>query len=333
MPNTDPPTDDASRLRFVLEKAEAARFNVYPFAAVSKGREGTSLVEMAELVSLGAVGFTDDGDTVADSHLMRTALEYSKMLGVPIAQHCQDTALTVHGAMHEGRTSAILGIRGMPSIAEDVIIARDLLLAEYTGGHLHIQHVSTARGISLIREARKRGVHVTCEVCPHHLTLTDEDVRASALDPHFKMYPPLRSKQDVSALRRALKDGVIDFIATDHAPHHIDDKDTTFEDAAVGIVGLETALGVVLSDLVGPGVIDLPSAIALMSTRPAEVFGLDAGTLKKGSEANITVFDPEAVWTVDPGSFKSKSRNTPWAGRTLTGRATAVVVKGRLLSA
>ncbi|MFC1543885.1 dihydroorotase [Gemmatimonadota bacterium] len=333
MPNTHPPTDDASRLGLVLEKAADARFNVYPFAAISMGREGKSLTEMAELVEMGAAGFTDDGSTVADSHLMRTALEYSSMLGVPIAEHCEDKALTVLGSMHEGLPSAILGVRGVPGIAEDVIVARDLIIAEYTGGHLHIQHVSTARSVALIREAKKRGVHVSCEVCPHHLTLTDEDVRDSALNTNFKMYPPLRSREDVQALRKALKNGVIDLIASDHAPHHLDDKDTTFEDACVGIVGLETTLGVILNDLVRGEVIDLKTAIALMSTRPAEVFGLDAGTLRPGTEANVTIFDPAATWTVDPEQFRSKGRNTPWAGSSLTGKATAVVVKGRLLSA
>ncbi len=332
MPNTDPPIDDAARVRMVKEKAAEAKFNVWPWAAVSIGREGKGLTEMAELVEAGAIGFTDDGDAIADSHLMRTALEYTKMLGVPIGQHPEDKTLTSMGAMHEGRASAILGIRGVPGIAEDVIVARDLMLAEFTGGHLHVQHLSTARSLDLIREAKKRGVHVTCEVTPHHLTLTDEDVRESALDTNFKMYPPLRSIEDVRALRKGLKSGVIDIIASDHAPHHADDKDTTFEDAAVGILGLETTLGVVITDLVGPGVIDMPTAIALMSTRPAETMNLDAGTLKTGADANVTVFDPNAEWTVDPEGFRSKSRNTPWAGRTLKGRATHVIVNGRLLS-
>ena len=329
MPNTDPPIDDAASVKMILEKADEARFNVWPVAAVSSGREGKALTEMAELADTGAIGFSDDGSPVHDSHLMRTALEYSRMLGVPVIEHAEDTALTVLGVMHEGRASAILGVRGMPGIAEDVIVARDILIAEYTGGHLHIAHLSTARSLELVRQAKKRGVHVTCEVTPHHLTLTDEDVRASGLDPNWKMSPPLRSADDVKALRKGLSDGTIDFIATDHAPHHLDDKDTTFEDAAFGIVGLETALGVVLTELVEPGVIDLPATVALMSTRAAAVFGLPAGSLKRGSEANVTVFDPEKTWTVDPETFQSKSVNTPWAGRTLKGRATDVVVRGR----
>ena len=332
MPNTTPAIDDAAQVRMVLEKAAEAKFNVWPFAAVSPGREGRALTEMAELVEAGAIGFTDDGNAVADSHLMRTALEYAKMLGIPIAQHSEEAALSVKGSMHEGRASAILGVRGIPGIAEDVIVARDLLLAEFTGGHLHIQHISTARSLDLVREAKKRGVNVTCEVTPHHLTLTDEDVRTSGLDTNFKMYPPLRSRKDVRALRRGLKNGAIDFIASDHAPHHADDKDTTFEDAAAGIVGLETTLGVVLTDLVAPGIIDLPEAVALLSTRPAEVFGLPAGSLLPGTEANVTIFDPHLEWTVDPDGFESKSRNTPWAGRVLTGKATHVIVKGRPLS-
>ncbi len=329
MPNTRPALDDAARVKLILEKAEEAQFTVWPIAAVSLGREGQALVEMAELVECGAVGFSDDGSPVADAHLMRTALEYSRMLGVPIIEHAEDKALTVFGSMHEGRASALLGLRGMPGIAEDVVVARDILIAEYTGGHLHVAHLSTARSLALVKDAKKRGVHVTCEVTPHHLTLTDEDVRASGLDPHWKMSPPLRSAGDVKALRRGLADGTIDFIATDHAPHHLDDKDCTFEEAAFGIVGLETALGVVLTDLVGPGVIDLPAAVALMSTRAAAAFNLPAGTLKKGAEANVTVFDPEAEWTVDPAAFESKGINTPWAGRTLRGRASEVIVRGR----
>jgi len=330
MPNTNPPLDDAASVKMILEKAAGAKFNVWPIAAVSLSQEGKALTEMAELVDTGAIGFSDDGNPIDDSHLMRIALEYSRMLGVPIIEHAEDRALTVLGSMHEGQASAILGVGGMPGIAEDVIVARDILIAEYTGGHLHIAHLSTARSLELVRQAKKRGVHVTCEVTPHHLTLTDEDVRTSRLDPNWKMSPPLRSKDDVKALRKGLGDGTVDFIATDHAPHHLDDKDTTFEDAAFGIVGLETALGVIFTELVAPGVIDLPTAIALMSTRAAETFELPMGTLKKGVEANITVFDPEVEWTVEPGAFESKSVNTPWAGRTLKGKATDVIVQGRL---
>ena len=329
MPNTSPAIDDASRVKFVLEKAEEAKFAVWPIAAVSQGREGKALVEMAELVECGAVAFSDDGSPVYDAHLMRTALEYSRMLGVPIVEHAEDTALTVLGSMHEGEASARLGVRGMPGIAEDTIVARDILIAEYTGGHLHIAHLSTARSLALVREAKKRGVHVTCEVTPHHLTLTDEDVLASGLDTHWKMSPPLRSAADVKALRRGVADGTIDCIATDHAPHHVDDKDCTFEEAAFGIVGLETALGLVMTELVAPGVIDLPTAVALLSTKPAEVFGLPAGTLRPGEEANVTIFDPEEEWTVDPAAFASQGVNTPWAGCTLRGRASEVVVRGR----
>ena len=330
MPNTHPAIDDAGTVRLVLEKAAQSRFRVWPVPAITLNREGKQLTEMGELVELGAIGFTDDGDSVADSHLMRTALEYSKMLDVPIMQHAEDKALTILGAMHEGQSSALVGLRGMPGIADDVIVARDLLLAEYTGGHLHVQHVSTARTVQLIREAKKRGIRVTCEVTPHNLTLTDEDVRTSGLNPNFKMYPPLRSKDDLRALRQGIKDGTIDFIASDHAPHHLDDKDCTFEEAARGIVGLETALAVVLTELVEGSVIDLVRAIELMSTRPAEIFKLPNGTLRRGSEANVTVFDPGVAWTVDPAKFRSKSRNTPWAGRELKGRAVAVVVEGRL---
>jgi len=330
MPNTSPSIDDAATVKLILEKASDVKFNVWPIAAVSHGREGKALTEMAELVDMGSVGFSDDGNPVLDSLLMRTALEYSKMLGVPVIQHAEDPVLTAQGSMHEGRASAILGVMSMPGIAEDVIVARDILIAEYTGGHLHIAHLSTAASLELVRQAKKRGVHVTCEVTPHHLTLSDEDVRASGLDPNWKMSPPLRSKDDIKALRKGLKDGTIDLIATDHAPHHLDDKDTTFEDAAFGIVGLETALGVIMTELVEPGVIDIPAAISLMSTNAADVFNLEAGTLKPGSEANITIFDPQQEWTVDPGEFRSKSINTPWTGCTMKGKTTEVVVQGRL---
>lgn len=329
MPNTDPAIDNAAAVGLILEKAAQAKFTVWPIAAISPGREGKALVEMAELVECGAIGFSDDGDPVRDSHLMRTAMEYARMLGVPIIEHAEDTALTVLGSMHEGQMSALLGVRGMPGIAEDVMVARDILIAEYTGGHLHIAHLSTAKSLQLIRDARKRGVHVTCEVTPHHLTMSDEDVKASGLDPNWKMSPPLRTKADVRALRRGIRDGIIDFIATDHAPHHLDDKDTTFEDAAFGITGLETALAVVITELVKPGVIDLAAAVALMSTNAAGVFNLPAGTLKRGSEANVTVFDPDLEWTVDAEGFESKSVNSPWVGKTLTGKATDVIVQGR----
>jgi dihydroorotase len=329
MPNTEPPLDDASRVRRVIEKAEQVGFPVWPIAAVSLGRAGKTMVEMAEIVEAGAVAFSDDGAPVYDAHLMRSVLEYARMLEVPIVQHAEDTSLTVMGCMHEGRAAALLGVRGMPGIAEDVVVARDILLAEYTGGHVHIAHLSTAASLDMVRKAKKRGVRVTCEVSPHHLTLTDQDVHTSGLDPNWKMSPPLRSARDIKALRKGLKDGTVDFIATDHAPHHLDDKDTPFEEAAFGIVGLETALAIVLTDLVLPGVIDLAGAVALMSTRPAEVFNLPVRTLAPGTPANITIFDPEAEWTVDPEQFKSKGRNTPWIGRTLQGRAIGVVVEGK----
>jgi dihydroorotase len=332
MPNTTPALDDAAQVRLVIERAAAARFPVWPIAAVSMGRKGESLTEMAELVEAGAIAFSDDGDPVADSHLMRTALEYSRMLGVPIVEHPEDKSLTGMGSMHEGRASAILGVRGMPGVAEDMIVARDILLAEFTGGHLHVSHASTAQTIELVRQAKKRGVRVTCEVSPHHLTLTDEDVRSSGLDPNFKMYPPLRSSEDVKALRKGLKDGTVDLIATDHAPHHEDDKDCTFEDAANGILGLETSLGVILTDLVAPGILDMARAIELMSTGPAEAFGLPSRSLDAGNDANITIFDPKAEWAVDPATFKSRSRNTPWAGKIMTGKPTAVIIDGHLLS-
>lgn len=330
MPNTDPPIDDPAAVGFVLAqglRAGAAR--VYPVGAVSIGQKGERLTLVGEMVEAGAVGITDDGLPVHDSGLMRLALEYSATFGIPVADHCEDRALSRGGSMHEGIVSTRLGITGIPSAAENVMIARDLFLAELTGGHLHVQHVSTRNGVEMIRAAKARGVPVTAEGTPHHFTLTHEAVVGYRTE--AKVNPPLRTADDVAAVREGIRDGTLDCIATDHAPHHYDEKEAAFTDAPNGIVGLETALGLVLTHIVGKGVIDLPTMVERMSGQPARAFGLDGGTLAEGSVADVTVFDPEATWTVDPRTFRSRSRNTPFAGWELKGRTRWTIVGGMVV--
>ena len=330
MPNTDPVCDNQAAVGFVLKQArEAGKARVYPIGAVSLGQRGEQMTEFGEMVAAGAVAVSDDGKPVATAHLMRTALEYARTFGIPVIDHCEDRSLAEGAAMHEGQMSARLGLKGMPRSAEDLIVARDLLLAELTGGHVHLAHMSTAGSARLIRAAKARGVNVTAEVTPHHLTLTD--VCCEGYNTNAKMNPPLREQADVDAMREALKDGTIDCIATDHAPHPYDAKEQEFDYAPFGVVGLETALGLGLVELVETGVLTLPGLIRCLSTRPAEVAHLPAGTLKAGAAADVTIFDPAATWTVDPAFFFSKSRNTPFAGRSLKGQVKWTVVGGRVV--
>jgi dihydroorotase len=330
MPNTDPPIDDPAAVGFVMAQgARAGAARVYPVGAVSVGQEGKRLTLVGEMVDAGAVGITDDGLPVTDSGLMRLALEYAGTFGIPVANHCEDRTLSRGGSMNEGLVSTRLGITGIPGAAETVMIARDLVLAEMTGGRLHIQHVSTREGVDLIRAAKARGVRVTAEATPHHFTLTDEAVVGYRTD--AKVNPPLRAAADREAVREGVRDGTLDCIATDHAPHHYDEKEQAFEDAPFGLVGLETALGLGISELVGGGVLSLPELIERMSTAPARAFNLDAGTLAEGAPADVTVFDPEEAWTVDPAAFASKSRNTPFAGMELRGRNRMTIVGGRVV--
>ncbi|MEJ2679035.1 MAG: dihydroorotase [Gemmatimonadota bacterium] len=330
MPNTDPPIDDPAAVGFVrAEGLRAGGARVYPVGAVSVGLEGERLTLIGEMVEEGAVAITDDGRPVYDSGLMRVALEYTQVFGIPVADHCEDRALSRSGSMNEGVVSTRLGITGIPKAAEEVMIARDLILAEMTGGHVHIQHVSTRRGVELIRRAKEQGVRVTAEGTPHHFTLTEDAVDGYRTE--AKVNPPLRTADDVAAVREGLADGTLDCIATDHAPHHYDEKEQAFEDAPFGLVGLETALGLGLTELVDGGVLTLPQLIERMSRAPAEAFHLDAGTLAAGAAADVTVFDPAAEWTVDPAAFVSKSRNTPFAGRNLRGHATLTIVGGRIV--
>jgi dihydroorotase len=326
MPNTKPPIDDASVVRFIQNKGREVLkglVDVYPIATVSQGRKGEHLAPMAELAEAGVVAFTDDGDPVHDAELMRRALEYAAMFKKPIIQHAQDLPMTKGGVMHEGFASTELGLAGMPSIAEDIMVARDITLAEYTGAQYHVAHISTAGATDLVRRAKGRGLNVTCEVTPHHFTLTDDAVRS--YDTNMKMNPPLRTRDDVEAVKKGLQDGTIDVIATDHAPHSYDEKQVEFPAAPFGIVGLETALGLSLTELVHKGVLSLYQLVEKFSVNPRNILHLPQIRITEGESANLTIFDPLTEWTVDPAVFKSKSKNTPFGGVRLTGRPMGVV--------
>jgi len=327
MPNTDPVTDNQAAVGFIVKQAQAAgAARVYPIGAISLGQKGQQLAEFGELVGAGAVAVSDDGQPVVSSHLMRMALAYARAFDIPVADHCEDPTLKANGVMHEGLVSTRLGLRGIPAAAEQIMVARDLLLAELTGGHVHLCHVSTRGSVELIRRAKEKGIRVTAEATPHHLTLTDQ--ACEGYNTNAKMNPPLREAADVAALRAGVKDGTIDVIATDHAPHHYDAKEREFDDAPFGIVGLETALGLGMTELVQGRVLTLPELIERMSTAPARVFHLPGGSLKPGSPGDVVIFDPEVRWRVDPTRFYSKSRNTPFAGRELAGRVVRTVVGG-----
>jgi dihydroorotase len=330
MPNTDPVIDDPAGVGYVLaqgQKAGAAR--VYPVGAISVGQKGESLAAIGEMIAAGAVAITDDGNPVMDSGLMRRALEYAQTFGVPVADHPEDLTLSVGGQMNEGLVSSRMGLRGKPNASEDVHIIRDLLLAELTGGHIHLQHVSTEWGVEAIRQAKARGVQVTAEATPHHLTITDAAVEG--YETNAKMNPPLRTERDREAVRTGLADGTLDTLATDHAPHHYDEKEQEFDQAPNGVVGLETSLALVYDRMVCGGVIDLPTMVERMSCQPARVFNLTGGTLKTGSAGDVTVFDPEAEWTVDRKAFLSKSENTPFHGWTLKGVNRFTLVAGAVV--
>lgn len=329
MPNTEPAVDHGAVAEFLLRKAkEQGHVRVYPVGAITKGLKGEALSEIGELKSAGAVALSDDGKPVSNALVMRRAMEYARGFGLPVISHCEEPNLAGHGAMNEGEVSLELGLRGMPAVAEEAMVARDLLLAEWTGCHLHIAHVSTAGSVRLIREAKARGVRVTAEATPHHLILTHDAVRQ--WDPDTKVNPPLRSRQDVEALQQALGDGTIDVIATDHAPHARVDKDVEYELAAFGISGLETLVGLTLM-LVERGVMDLKEWVRKLSCNPARILGLKAGTLSPGSPADLAIVDLERTWKVDPTGFFSKGKNTPFKGWTLKGRVVHTMVAGRMV--
>ncbi len=328
MPNTDPPIDCRGQVEFIKERAEGLIVDVHPIAAVTVDRKGEQLTEMGELVEAGAVGFSDDGTHVKQSGILRRALEYAKMFGRPIIDHCEDPFLSESGVMNEGFVSTILGLSGIPSISEEIDVARDLLMAQFTGGLIHIAHVSTQYSIQLIREAKSRGVSVTAETCPHYLLLTDEAVRT--FDTNTKMKPPLRNKTDRDALIQGILDGTIDVIASDHAPHAIEEKDTEYDAAAFGIIGLETIVGLVLSHFVNKGILTIEQFIEKMATNPRKILGLPSCTIKDGVHANLTIIDPDCQWKVDKNHFFSKSRNTPFDGWELQGKAIGIVNKSQL---
>jgi dihydroorotase len=330
MPNTDPPLDNQGAIGFVISQAQkAGKARVYPVGTISLGQKGEKLSEFGELMSAGAVAVSDDGRPVMNSHLMRTALEYARTFGIPVADHCEEITLAHGGAMHEGIVATRLGLKGIPAAAEEIHVARDIILSELTGGHIHLCHMSTRGSVALIRRAKDMGLQVTAEVTPHHFTLTHE--ACQGYNTNAKMNPPLREAADVEALQGALKDGTVDVIATDHAPHHYDAKEREFDEAPNGILGLETAFGLAVTQLVTPGLVALPDLLYRMSTRPAQLFKLPGGSLAVGAPADVVILAPEAEWTVDPGRFYSKSRNTPFGGRKLRGRAETTIVRGRVV--
>jgi len=330
MPNTNPVNDNISVTKFIIEKAQTeGACKVYPIAAITRGQKGEALTELEALVKAGCVAFSDDGRPVMNSLIMRRALEYSKIFDVPIVSHCEDLHLSEGRVMNEGFISTILGLKGIPKAAEEVMVARDIALCELTKGRLHIAHVSTEGSVKMIREAKKRGVNVTAETCPHYFSLTDEALMS--YDTNLKVNPPIRTDRDVSAIKEGLRDGTIDVIATDHAPHHIDDKNKEFDFAAFGISGLETALSLSMG-LVHEGVLDLKELIRKLSINPAKIMKIDGGVLKPGHEADITIIDPDEVYEVNTADFLSKGKNSPFHRWRLKGRVKYTISRGKVFN-
>lgn len=327
MPNTDPPVDNEAMVEFVrTQSTRAGAANVRAIGTITRGRAGKDLAEMGQMARAGAVGFSDDGSWVRSAEVMRRAMEYARMLGKPVISHAEDPELSAGGVMHEGYLSAVLGLAGIPAAAEEVAVARDIILCRMTGARLHLAHVSTVGAVEAIRWAKSAGLSVTAEVTVHHLMLTDECVRS--FDPVYKMSPPLRSAEHLAALREGLADGTIDCIVSDHAPHPLQEKDVEFDAAPFGVIGLESTLPIIITELIRPGVLSWPDAVARLTTNPARVLGLAKGTLSVGADADVTVIDPEVAWTIDAGAFKSRSRNCPFHGAKVTGRAVAAIVAG-----
>jgi dihydroorotase len=331
MPNTKPVIDQPALVAAQIEKAQRlALARVFPVAAVTTASRGESLTDVAALAATGAVAFSDDGRPVKTAALLRSALELSRELGTPISDHCEDASLSANGVINEGPVAEKLGVPGIPNASEEVCVARDLVLAEATGGHLHIAHLSTARSLDMVRQAKRRGVRVTCEVTPHHFTLTDEAVLAYGSN--AKMNPPLRSAADVQAIRAGIADGTVDAIASDHAPHAAELKAKPLDAGApFGIIGLETVLGLALTELVHTGLISLGHMVSLLSTNPVRIINQPLGRIETGGAADLTVFDPNLVWTYHAAEGCSKSRNTPFDGRTFRGAATTTIVRGNVV--
>ncbi len=329
MPNTNPVNDNQSVTELILEKARTeGKVHVLPVGAITKGSKGEELAEMGELISAGCVAVSDDGLPVMNSELMRRAMEYSKIFDVPVIDHCEDLNLSAGGVMFEGEVSTALGLKGIPAASETVMVARDIALAELTGARVHLAHISTAGSVHLIREAKRRGIRVTAETCPHYFILTDERVRG--FDANAKMKPPLATRSDLEEIRAGLADGTIDAIATDHAPHAAQEKERELDHAPFGIIGLETALSLSLV-LVEEGVLTLPELIRKLTQNPADILRKKIGRLAIGGAADVTIIDLSAEWTVKEGGFKSKSQNSPFIGWKMKGRATAVVVSGKVI--
>ncbi len=327
MPNTNPAIDSQESVRYIRQKQEPLMVDIWPVAAATKGRKGREITEYGDMAAAGAVGFTDDGEPIADAGVMRRALEYSRMVDKPVIQHAEDLQLKANGLMHESKVSTALGLPGVPGISEIVMAYRDIKIAEYVGARLHIQHVSMAETVELIRQARERGVEVTGEATAHHLMLTDEAVRT--FNTNTKVNPPLRSRKDVDALRNGVADGTIDVICTDHAPHSQEEKEGTFDVAPPGVIGLESALGVVMKALVANGLMDLPGLLTRLVVRPREIMGLPSDFYREGAPANLTVFDPKEEWVFGREHVYSRSKNSPFYGTQLIGRVKGVFARSR----
>lgn len=322
MPNTNPDIDSAEIIRFIKEKAKDHLVDVYPVAAATLSRKGEALSPMYELFEAGAVAFSDDGVAIKNAGVLRNVLEYSKNFGTTVIEHCEDESLA-DGFMNEGLISTTLGLEGIPNVAEDLIVMRDIMLAEFTGGKVHIAHISSKNAVELVRQAKKRGIKVTAEVAPHHFSLTDDSVKS--YDTNYKMNPPLRTRSDVEAMIEGLKDGTIDCIASDHAPHAIEEKEMEFIYAPNGIVGLETQLGLVISELIHKKHLTVSQAVEKMSINPRKILNLPVPQIKEGEVANLTIFDSDLIWTVDVSKFKSKAKNSPFDRRLMTGKSVAVI--------
>jgi dihydroorotase len=322
MPNTQPALDSAETIKLVKEQAKDHLVDVYPVAAATVGREGEVLSPMAELFEAGAVGFSDDGIAIKSASILRRVLEYSNMYDMPVIEHCEDESLA-GGAMNEGFNSTLLGLPAIPSVAEDIIVGRDIQMAEYAGGKIHIAHISTKNAVQLVREAKAKGISVTAEVTPHHFSLIDDTVKT--YDTNYKMNPPLRTSKDVDAIKEGLKDGTLDCIASDHAPHSIEEKEEEFQYAPNGILGLETAIGLTFSELFHKKILELKDIVEKLSINPRRILNIPVPKFDAGQEANFTILDTDVVWTVDINKFKSKSKNSPFDKRLLTGKSVAVI--------
>lgn len=328
MPNTEPAIDSAEVVKFIKEKAENHLVDVFPIAAATLGRKGEVLSPIAELFESGAVGFSDDGTVIKTASILKRVLEYSQMYNLPIIEHCEDDSLS-GGAMNESINSTLLGLPPIPSVAEDIIVMRDIILAEYTKGRIHIAHISTKNSVRLVREAKAKGICVTAEVTPHHFTLTDDSLKT--YDTNYKMNPPLRTKADIDEIILGLKDGTIDCIACDHAPHSLEEKEAEFEYAPNGIVGLETSVGLALSELLHKKILSLEQLVEKLSINPRKILNQQIPQFKEGELANFTLLDVDQVWTVDINTFKSKSKNSPFHKRLLTGKSIGVINNKKML--